>query len=265
MKKWIVLALIGISLITGFVLKDEIRWAYYGKMLDYGMIKMPKDQKSLPAREEPSLIAHGGGDIDGSKYTNSQEAVNNSLKNGFHYVEIDLRKSLEGHYFGAHKYKEFNALVGNPKRWMIPPTEAGIKESKIEGKYTPILLRELPNLLKAHPDAYLVTDKARDFKALLKEFPYPDRLVVEVSNRAQYYDALKAGILYPVMQSSDFDSTMKEGIKRVVISKNAWDSQKAENFIAHGGQVFVASFKTLQEIPDDMRRKGVFVYLDQKQ
>lgn len=190
--------------------------------------------------------------------------MKSSLKNGFRYVEIDLRKSLDGQYFGAHKYKEFNAKVGNPKRWMIPPTEAGIKESKIDGKYSPILLKELPALLKEYPDAYLVTDKARDFKALLKEFPYPERLIVEVSDRAQYYDALKAGILYPVMQSSDFDAALKDGIKRVVISKIAWDAKKAESYIAKGGQVFVASFEKLQEIPADMHRKGVFVYLDEK-
>lgn len=61
MKKLIVLSLIGICLITGFVLKDEIRWAYYEKMLDFGQIEMPKDQKTLPVKEEPSLIAHGGG------------------------------------------------------------------------------------------------------------------------------------------------------------------------------------------------------------
>jgi len=90
MKKWIILTLFGICLVTGFVLKDEIRWAYYEKMLAHGMIEMPKDQKILPVKEAPSLIAHGGGDIDGLKYTNSQEAMKGSLDKGFRYVEIDL-------------------------------------------------------------------------------------------------------------------------------------------------------------------------------
>ena len=36
------------------------------------------------------LIAHAGGGIEGKVYTNSKEAVLNSLNNGYRFIELDF-------------------------------------------------------------------------------------------------------------------------------------------------------------------------------
>ena len=57
------------------------------------------------------FIAHAGGGIDDLKYTNSLEAVNNSIKNNFKLIELDIRETLDNVFVGVHEWGEFKKIT----------------------------------------------------------------------------------------------------------------------------------------------------------
>jgi glycerophosphoryl diester phosphodiesterase len=128
----------------------------------------------LPAsafREGPEFIAHAGGMIDGAIYTNSREAIEQAIRLGHRFIEIDMKATIGGELYGCHSKREFNARTGRGWFRHIPLTVDMVKSVKIDGKFTPIFLREIYDILKDHPDVYLVTDKVTDYDAIIEQFP----------------------------------------------------------------------------------------------
>ena len=264
MKKKVLGFSLAVLALAGYVLFDEIKWATYEFLIKQDVLKIVDTKEDLTKSDEIGPIAHAGGKIGDWTYTNSKEALYSALDQGYRFIELDLRKTLDGKYFAAHKIKEFNALTGNSYRFLIPPTSSSVRESKINGQLTPLLLSDVAEILKKYPDVFLVTDKARDFKALVQEFSNTDRLIVEVSDLGQYYDALKSGVKYPVMQCSDYAKAQKYQVNRVVVSNNVAMTQNASRYLENGGHIFVASFPKLSDVEPRFHRKGVLVYVDEK-
>ncbi len=178
-------------------------WDRYNP-IDYWLVKYGYNEfippRSIPDAHKiaaPEMIAHGGGEIDGIQYTNSREALLQSIARGYKFIEIDFKETIEGELFGAHSSREFREFTELADIGHIPPTNEQVRNAKIHGKYTPIFLREIYEILKHHPDVYLVTDKTRAYKAMLEQFPLPQELIVDTYKVGQYYRALKAGIWYP--------------------------------------------------------------------
>ncbi len=142
-------------------------------------------------------IAHGGG-IGEFVYTNSKEALEKSLRDGFQFVELDLLETSDGDIVGAHDWKHFANLTGQPD-WHVlkkqPSNE--LKKLKIRGKYTVLCSEDICQFMEQNPNVILVTDKIENFELLIKKIPFPDRMIVEVFGSYQYIQALKAGIKYP--------------------------------------------------------------------
>ena len=72
-----------------------------------------------------------------------------------------------------------------------------IKKLKINDKYTVLTGDSISELMKSNPNFILITDKIRNYKLLLKEIPYPDRMIVEVFSPQDYLKTLRSGIKYP--------------------------------------------------------------------
>lgn len=207
----------------------------------------------------PNLIMHAGGRIDGNDYTNSLEAVEASLARGFRLIELDLRKTLNGDYFGAHKIREFNRMTDRPARGIIPPTTGQVAQSRILGRYTPVLLRELGPLFQGRPERMLVVDKAWDFKAILRDFPLPEQLIVEVGSPGEYFKALSAGLKHVVVNTTDWHEIETYGYRMVLASPAFWTPENIERAKALGIRTFAAS------LPECEAAKGLavdFVYVD---
>lgn len=72
------------------------------------------------------------------------------------------------------------------------------------GEFSPITSRDICRLLEENPDLIVVTDQILDYELLLREIPYPDRLIVETLGGRlgacmRYEKAIKSGIKYPSM------------------------------------------------------------------
>lgn len=160
----------------------------------------------------PGLIAHAGGVIDGYVYTNSVEAMEESMNNGYKYVEIDLLISSDGYPVAAHDWEMFNEATGFPEYGDEALNYDEFVSRKLYGKYTPITYKEIIYFFDTYPDWILVTDKLDDVEILDSFFSrYRDRIIVEsfsydayIKLRAVDYRAIYAsyGGIYPVLANS---------------------------------------------------------------
>lgn len=245
-------------LVFFFVARSEY-WTY---SLWRAMDRVPT-ATALPRSEGvPEPIAHAAGVVRGRVYTNSREALERSLNEGYRYIELDLRKTIGGDYFAAHRYREFYEMTGGALLNFLPPTRERVVKSLLFGELHPLFLEDACKILREQ-DAWLVTDKARDFGALLQACPMPERMIVEVSNLNQYFAALDAGIRYPALNTHRLDEAMAAGVKIAVVTPETYErSPERDEFLRVGGSLLVASSERCSEYPTLFGRPGTWVYTD---
>ena len=102
-------------------------WDRYNP-IDYWLVKYGYNEfippRSIPDAHKiaaPEMIAHGGGEIDGIQYTNSREALLQSIARGYKFIEIDFKETIEGELFGAHSSREFREFTELADIGHIPP------------------------------------------------------------------------------------------------------------------------------------------------
>lgn len=131
---------------------------------------------------EHPLIYHAGGEIDGSTYTNSVEAVEKTLSEGKNFIEIDFRYTSDNVLVCAHAWE--NVYLEE-----YCPTLEEYLSSKVQGKFTPLTAEHLMDIMRQHPEMYLVTDikdvdiciAISDLVALAEEDPaILDRLIIQL-------------------------------------------------------------------------------------
>ncbi|RDU54604.1 hypothetical protein CQA49_04685 [Helicobacter sp. MIT 00-7814] len=225
----------------------------------------PLVNKTIANDPTYTYIAHAGGGIIDSvesvegggipksySYTNSKEALLGTLARGFKFIELDLMLDDEGKIFGAHDYKHFYSITGKSKEFLESkdalkaPNKDYIKNAKIFNQFTPLELDSINEIFNANPQAYLVTDKLNNFDAIITQLKLPkDHLLVEAFGLNNYYKARKAGILYPMLSSADFDLARKLGIPMLALHtsvlKNEKTLKQAQEFIANGGCIMAFS------------------------
>ena len=220
----IALVLLGVLALV----EQSERWTY---SLWRALDRVP-EAEALAHAGAPEPIAHAAGVVEGHVYTNSREALERALRDGYRFVELDLRKTIGGDYFAAHRYREFYEMTGGATFTFLPPTRKRVEESLLHGSLHPLFLEDACRILR-EKDAWLVTDKARDFGALLKACPMPERMIVEVSSLNQYFAAL-----------------------------NYAKAEERDAFLRAGGSLLVASSERCSEFKALFGRPGTWVYTD---
>lgn len=141
------------------------------------------------AYENPGFwIAHGGG-IGEFVYTNCKEAVRDSLRRGFRYIELDIMTTSDGHLVGGHTWKELRTLAGADAVNEAPMSRSEIEALRTKWKKTILFAEDICQLMQENPEMILVTDKIQDFALLAKEVPFKERMIIEAFS---CYGALRA-------------------------------------------------------------------------
>ncbi len=151
-------------------------------------------------QQKPQPIAHALGSIDGYVYTNSREAMNNSLEKGYKYLEVDMDSTSDGVIVASHDWAHFNEITNYSelKDTMISFEEFSTR--KIYDMYTPITIQEIIDTLMNNPDVSIVTDKISDPDIIEKYFSgIKDRVYVECFSDDDYFELKQKG--YNVMFS----------------------------------------------------------------
>lgn len=146
-------------------------------------------------RDKKYYIAHAGGVIDDYKYTNSKEAIMQSIRKHYSYIELDLIPNKDSVLLCMHDIRGFNHITGFGNSDEIP---TDFKSRKIYQKYTPITLDEVLEIRKKHPFT-LVTDKIDDPMILNRYFAKDKRnLRIEAFSWQRYTELKRQGYL-PMM------------------------------------------------------------------
>ncbi|WP_061038558.1 MULTISPECIES: glycerophosphodiester phosphodiesterase family protein [Vibrio] len=136
------------------------------------------------------LIAHAGGGINGLKYTNSLEAMEQSIEHGFKMIELDLLISSDGRIVAVHDWKSFHEMTNSNNTGSISYKEF---ESKIiYDKYKTLNIFTAIDVLDEN-DVVLVTDKIKNLALLSKYIIDKDKSIIEVFSIDKYNEAIELG------------------------------------------------------------------------
>lgn len=261
-RPWLLVLGIFVVIVTWGLLHHyqwHYEWAHRCGLIDVEPVA------AMPIGDE-RYIAHSGGAIGSITYTNSKEAILKSLKDGYRFIELDLRLTLDGHYYGAHYNDDFNAQTGHSRQWIIPPTASQVKKRKILGQFTPLLLTDVAKLMAEHPQMFLVIDKGNDYAKMLAECPYPDRMAVEVTNYGQYVSARHAGFKYVALGGDLEKETIEKLQIKMLVADDGLNPQEPfiKKFLADGGLVMIAGIDHARDIPEHLKSIHSLFFVDWK-
>lgn len=113
-------------------------------------------------------IAHAGGGLGKITYTNSYQALNANLRNGFRYFEIDFVFTSDERLVCLHDWKEnFTRTFGFETERSLSFEEFGQLVENNQ-KFTNCTLEGLAGWMRENPSAFVVTDIRGDVLKALK-------------------------------------------------------------------------------------------------
>lgn len=127
------------------------------------------EKRSVPQKEEvssdflamaedglhPRLIAHAGGSIYGYRLTNSLEALNQSYREGFRFIEVDLNRTSDGELVLIHDWESVSRrMLGRKGVCSL----AEFRNADTMAGLTLLSLDDLLDWLAKHPDCTIITD-----------------------------------------------------------------------------------------------------------
>ncbi|WP_146442520.1 glycerophosphodiester phosphodiesterase family protein [Vibrio kanaloae] len=136
------------------------------------------------------LIAHAGGGINGLKYTNSLEAMEQSIEHGFKMIELDLLISSDGRIVAVHDWKSFHEMTNSNNTGSISYKE--FESKTIYDKYKTLNISTAIDILDEN-DVVLVTDKIKNIALLSKYIIDKDKSIIEVFSIDKYNEAIELG------------------------------------------------------------------------
>lgn len=146
------------------------------------------------SQEMPNYIAHACGGINGYTYSNCKEAFLQSIERGYSFIEVDIDTTSDGILVASHDWESFNLNANQPelKDKMLSLSE--FRGSVIYGRYTPITIEEIVDILLEHPSVAIVTDKISDINIIDKYFSeIKDRVYVESFSIEDYIQLKESG------------------------------------------------------------------------
>lgn len=201
------------------------------------------------------LIAHAGGAVEGYVYTNSLEALQHAVDNGYKYIEVDLIMSADSVLVAAHSWEDFNRMTGNANRGDSAMALQQFVAQRIHGRYTPMTAAMVNDFFMNDSSLFLVTDKMSDPALLAAYFPdMKHRMVVEAFSYEHYQRLVDEGyyrVLYSCM-AEDFSSA----ITRNLLFDRLFPGKRIEWIALHTSGFSYPVFKLL----DGVRRFNIALF-----
>lgn len=113
------------------------------------------------------FIAHALGGIDGFSYTNSHEAFISNYRKGSRLFEVDLLLTSDGNLAARHDWSDNLQKPADEAEG--PLSLSQFVNSPVYGKFRPLSLDDLLQLMRRYTDIYLITDTKETDPAKVKE------------------------------------------------------------------------------------------------
>ena len=124
----------------------SINYNYYSKLDNF-----PEVKRETWYTQNKKII-HATGGIDGLTYTNSKEALENTIHNGGKVVEIDFDYTTDGYLVCYHKPNDISKYMKQDF------TLNEFLNTKIKGKYTPMTIENVIEIMEQNPELYVSID-----------------------------------------------------------------------------------------------------------
>ena len=134
----------------------------------YIIIPHPLNGKNFSPIEAPILIAHAGGGHHFGKHSNSKEAMDQAVANGFKYIELDFRLAKNGEWVlmrnWTHSHlRYFSRFPRLPEVFLdqlkITPNSAeSFRNRNMRYNLTPMTLTDATLWLGENPEVRIITD-----------------------------------------------------------------------------------------------------------
>lgn len=282
------LFLIFIGLLLIFKFSDEILQLkmdlYYRLQINRQSVDSNIDFSNYPAftadesswTKNVNLIYHAGGGIDGLDYTNSKEALENTLATGNRYIEIDFAYTSDQELVCMHYWKE---------QWTSEdaPSLQEFTNGQIFGKYTPMTASDLITYMEKYPDLYVIVDtKESDHLGVIKDLIQLSAYDTSITDRfiIQLYEAgEKAEIiqLYPFSDNNFLFTAYKlgsrfpnkimnicyeENISVVTVPYGDWDQETLDLFLSKNITIFENTVNRPDLANEELQRGVHGLYTD---
>jgi len=187
---------------TGFCLITGSGDRYVKKIRLAGNVRFTSDDirefTALMPRFLPLRVAHAGGGINGKTYTNSLEALDQNISNGFLYFELDFSFTKDGRLVCIHDWrKSFKRAFGF---WTKEKPTLETFESLVKNKseFTECTLASLAHWMKENPSAFIITDVKEDnlkgLKRIAEAIPeFERRIIPQIYDPRNYNTVKKMG------------------------------------------------------------------------
>lgn len=249
-------------LIKPSLIKDQIKYRYNYRFKEI----QPGENFNYDWMKTHRFVAHGMGAVESIPLTNSLEAFQYNYKKGFRVFEVDFLFSLDGKLIARHDRKYINS--------------DNFLNSPIEGRYTPLDLAALSDLMAAHEDIYIITDTKQNFaesletiiKKLSKENPLLlKRIIPQIYNPFDYYVAMKLfpfqSICFTLYRSSLSEKKIlnfldKSGIQCLVMPPEKVNDSFVSELAKRQVHIYVHTIND-PSVADSLIQKGIWgIYTD---
>ena len=151
---------------------------------------LEKSSEDINALCPNHLIAHAGGAINGHTYTNSKEALQDALDNGFRYIELDLYETTDNNVVCLHSLEDYRKMTSTDCEDIDTKS---FLNYQLYGKYMPMTLNDAIKIWEERP-FFFVTDKISDPKILNRYFKKNrDKVIVEAFSLDDYIQLERDG------------------------------------------------------------------------
>ncbi len=176
---------------------------------------------------ENILIAHAGGGLKSGTYSNSLEAIELAVTNGFEYIEVDFLQTQNGDWVLMHDWdkthlKYFSRFPRLSVNYLIQSKSAAksaieFKSRSMRYELTPLSLTDLVDWLGHNPNVRIITDvkgNNRQALALIKSMMGDNiaQIIPQIYSASEYNDIFALGykdIIFTAYRSSMGPSELK--------------------------------------------------------
>ena len=103
-------------------------------------------------------MAHAGGGYDGNIYNNTEEAIINSLDNGFRFMEVDMTLTADNKLVCSHGWDKNTCKATGIEYLDKTPTYEEFMGWKIQGEYKTIDASTVISYMREYPDLLVEVD-----------------------------------------------------------------------------------------------------------
>ena len=226
---------------------------------------------------DATLIAHGGGAIDGYAVTNSLEALHSARDNGYRYIELDLCFTSDSAIVAVHDWVEYNRAMGMEAKGDTAPSFSFFMSHRLPSGHTPLSAEDINAFFLSHDSLHLVTDKISSPDILERFFPsLRQRMVVEAFCYEDYCELTNRGfeyVTYSCLARDIAPATLKrilfarlfngERIERLALHTSAFGYIYMQMLLAVSDyEISLYTVNDCNDIPEDALQGLKFIYTD---